>query len=81
MSLPAEWVAVVERLNGHHLPAVTEVWRPQAAHSNRPEANAHASAAPHFGHRKPSGHRSCTKYARHASAVAKRPSKSVRLLG
>jgi hypothetical protein len=68
------------RVSWKIVPAVTDVWRPHAAHSkSRPIG--HALPPPHFGQRNPSGHRSCTRYARHASAVAKRRSNSARVRG
>jgi len=49
------------------VPAVTDACRPHAAHSSRGPTG-HALPAPHLGHRNPAGHRSCARYARHASA-------------
>jgi hypothetical protein len=48
------------------VPAVTDVSRPQAAHSKSPVRPRQALAPPHCRHRKPSGQRHCSKYARHA---------------
>ena len=58
------------------VPAVTEVWRPQPVPWHRTVRTRHAVVAPPRGHRKPSGQRACTKYARHASSVAKRNANS-----
>jgi hypothetical protein len=58
------------------VPAVTELCRPHPAHWNNQRRTGHDFAWPHFGHRKPSGHRSWIKYARQASSVLKRASNS-----
>ncbi len=51
------------------VPAVTEVWHLHPAHSHNPRTG-HAFSDPQRGQRKPVGHRSRAKYARHASSVA-----------
>jgi hypothetical protein len=68
------------RVSWKIVPAVTEVCRPQAAHWNSAPTG-HDFVPPHFGQRKPLGHRSFTKYARHASCVANRRSNSAKVRG
>src|SRR5207245_7643585 len=50
------------RVSWKIVPAVTDVCRPHAAHSNSAVPIGHALVPPHFGQRKPFGHRSCTRY-------------------
>src|SRR5438552_16671709 len=59
------------RVSRKIVPAVTEVWQPQAAHSSSTLRTVHDLPPPQRGHRKPFGHRSRTRYARQASSVAK----------
>lgn len=54
------------------VPAVIEVWRPQAVQIHRcRRVSAPASQPPQPGQRKPSGQREANKYSRHASSVPK----------
>ena len=55
--------------------------RPQDAHCRSTTRVTHAFECPHRGHRNPSGHRCWTRYARHASSVAKRRSNSASVRG
>src|SRR6266852_4316772 len=68
------------RVSWKIVPAVTEVWHPHPAHSHRSRTG-HAFPDPQRGQRKPAGHRSRVRYARHASSVPKFPSNSVRFRG
>src|ERR1700719_3319957 len=68
------------RVSWKIVPAVTEVWHPQPAHSHRPRTT-QAFSDPQRGQRKPAGHRSCARYTLHASSVAKFASNSIRLRG
>src|SRR5262249_26286203 len=64
------------------VPAVTDVWSPQAAHCISPRSRSgQAFVARHRGQRNPSGHRSRIKYSRHAVSVPKRRSNSARSRG
>src|SRR5947199_8478062 len=58
------------RVSWKIVPAVTEVWHPHAAHSHKPRTG-HAFSDSQRGQRKPVGHRSRARYARHESSVAK----------
>src|SRR5215831_15796409 len=69
------------RVSWKIVPAVTEVWQPQLAHSSSTSRTGHDRFPPQRGQRKPSGHRSQAKYARHASSVPKLASSSVRFRG
>src|ERR1700687_5132531 len=68
------------RVSWKIVPAVTDVWHPHSAHSHRPRTG-HAFPDSQRGQRKPAGHRSRVKYARHASSVPKFASNSVRFRG
>src|SRR5713226_2303888 len=68
------------RVSWKIVPAATEVWHPHPAHSHRSRTG-HAFPDPQRGQRKPAGHRSRVRYARHASSVPKFPSNSVRFRG
>ena len=57
-------------------PPVAEVWRRQPQHWNKLARTKTALAPLHYGHRKPSGQRRLTKYARRPSSVEKRSSNS-----
>jgi hypothetical protein len=57
------------------------LWRRQRAHSHSPRPIRHASAPPHRGHLNPSGHRSCSRYNRHAFSVANCFSNSTKVRG
>ena len=63
------------------VPAVTEVWHPQPAHSRSTPRTGHDRPPPQRGQRKPSGHRSRARYARHASSVPNFASNSARFPG
>jgi hypothetical protein len=69
------------RVSWKIVPAVTEVWQPQSAHSSSTPRTGHDLPPPQRGQRKPSGHRSRARYARQASSVAKLASNSVRFRG
>src|SRR5436309_7249002 len=69
------------RVSWKIVPSVTEVWQPQPAHSSSAPRTGHEWSPPHRGQRKPSGHRSRARYARHACSVLKVASNSVRFRG
>src|SRR5258707_8700933 len=69
------------RVSWKIVPAVTEVWQPQAAHSSSTPRTVHDLPPPQRGHRNPSGHRSRTRYARQAASVEKEASSSVKFRG
>jgi hypothetical protein len=69
------------RVSWKIVPAVTEVWQPQLAHSSKTPRTGHDRPLPQRGQRKPSGHRSRAKYARQACSVPKFASNSVRFRG
>jgi hypothetical protein len=69
------------RVSWKIVPAVTEVWQAQPAHSKSTSRTAYDRPPPQRGQRKPSAHRSRPKYARHASSVRKFASNSVRFRG
>src|ERR1039458_9269058 len=64
------------RISWKTVPAVTEVWCRHRQHWNKVSRTTVAFVPPHLGHRKPSGHRICTRYFRHASSVENRTSNS-----
>src|SRR5712692_9616964 len=68
------------RVSWKIVPAVTEVWQPHPAHCHRSRTG-HAFPDPQRGQRKPVGHRSRVRYARHASSVPKSASSSARFRG
>ena len=82
--MPLEWVAIRyaaqnQTVSGSFdacitVPAVTEVCRPQPAHSqvNALVESSQPLACPHDGQRNPSGQRACAKYAAHARSSGKR---------
>src|ERR1035441_3137690 len=47
------------------VPAVTEVWYPQPAHTRKTPRPGHDLLPPHRGQQKPSGQRSLKRYSRH----------------
>src|SRR5271157_2104477 len=69
------------RVSWKIVPAVTEVWQPRPAHSSSTRRTGQDWPPPQRGQRKPSGHRTRTRYARHASSVPKFASSSVRFRG
>src|SRR5712691_9270504 len=68
------------RVSWKIVPAVTEVWQPHPEHCHRSRTG-HAFLDPQRGQRKPVGHRSRVRYARHASSVPKSASSSARFRG
>ena len=64
------------------VPAVTLHWYRQARQHSRPrDVRPASSATPHAGQTNPRGHRSCSRYAAHASWLANQSSKSLHVAG